>query len=1153
MFKRRNAGWLRMLVCALCVCCVTAAAPWGVIAEQSNDQASMVVGEKGPETVNMSLVSNSTAIQGQIVERDGRYGQLTTISSNRCYYLINVDDKLLYDLPPNTPMEVTVEYFDEGKGSFELDYDSTEPVTYDMATATSQLWKATPVVNLTDTKTWKSFTYHLEDMKLSNRCTGGTDIRLGVKGLILSRGSEADVIFGSVTVRRADYINPIRVEVGSDELGSIFDKDDDIAVSLGTMNKTDRPVNMSLTYKVYDEAEQLLQKSDKTEYSYAPGEEKTLPLEIANPGKYGIYRIDLSFEAYYEGDPGNIYKEDISREFSVAILHEPGEGNPRYGVVTATYYNYYDTTETADKMLQKVGATVTRTQLIWSRIETTKGVRVVPEFITSRAQQEADDGIDFIPVCTIGGGGSSFYSSGGAVPNTDEGIDAFGKYCADVAKALWEHGTHYIEIWNEYDLSNFNPTNEPPETYVKLLKSAYTAVKEVCPDMLVLGMNTYNLQDNNREWFRRCLDAGAYDYLDIVSVHPYDYNGGRNTSFFRDEEYRDKWDKTIELFSQYTNGQPLKPFWITEVGYSTYKDGYSKTSQADASVLLNAITQGYGYADRLLQYDLYDRSYEGERENNWGLIYAWNDNLGNTPRGAKPSFLAMSAFNEFCGKYAVFEEKLEEDRCYAFKYDNSKLGKNVLLLISGHDAEKQKSYNLGCASVDVYDRFGNLLRTVNSDNGIYTFDVTQDPVYAAGNFTTFAESSEKGAVTTDAVVNTATTDDKVSFRFTSSSDKALTIKAESSDRISVAENSGFADGEAELVLATSSSASGDEKVLITVEDESGSVLYCQYHTIRIVEPLIITVKAETATDLGNTHWRARVELENPAHETARAGTVRIVAPDDAAAQTPARRFENLKAGKKTVMMFNLPEKMINSSMNLRLETVVDGAGTYYTDQFIDFTAAAYAERKPKIDGEASQGEWNGIWIGADTREAAQSITDWGGPQDVSFSSVFMWDEEKFYMLAIVNDDVQSSEYQNVGDPAYMWRGDSIQFALDDRDSITSLDRQTFSEFVLGNIPGRGDKIYRSISLYPQQLGIGEVKNADVAIRRYDTYTIYECAVPWSEIFYEGYVPDCPRSMGFAMLANDNDGAGRRGYMTYMSGIAPTKDATLFGKMSFNAK
>jgi hypothetical protein len=55
-------------------------------------------------------------------------------------------------------------------------------------------------------------------------------------------------------------------------------------------------------------------------------------------------------------------------------------------------------------------------------------------------------------------------------------------------------------------------------------------------------------------------------------------------------------------------------------------------------------------------------------------------------------------------------------------------------------------------------------------------------------------------------------------------------------------------------------------------------------------------------------------------------------------------------------------------------------------------------------------------------------------------------------------------------------------------------------------------------------------------------TVYELALPWSKL--------APSEAGdgmlsLSMLVNDNDGAGRKGYVEWGSGIGGSKDAALF--------
>ena len=70
----------------------------------------------------------------------------------------------------------------------------------------------------------------------------------------------------------------------------------------------------------------------------------------------------------------------------------------------------------------------------------------------------------------------------------------------------------------------------------------------------------------------------------------------------------------------------------------------------------------------------------------------------------------------------------------------------------------------------------------------------------------------------------------------------------------------------------------------------------------------------------------------------------------------------------------------------------------------------------------------------------------------------------------------------------------------------------------------------------------------MAVNHKDGVTTYEMRMPWSEIFYEGYKVDLNGTFRFSALINDNDGAGRRGWIEYMSGIGSPKNASMFGKL-----
>jgi hypothetical protein len=127
---------------------------------------------------------------GQFVTKDGREGWSTDKSKGALYSHFNVDDRYIYDNKEDT-IKITVDYFDEGNGHFALAYDSH-----------NANYKYTGTVKLTDSKTWKSHTFELDDAKFANRQRAGkTDFRLGIYSPALGVSS-TDVIFSSVSVEK---------------------------------------------------------------------------------------------------------------------------------------------------------------------------------------------------------------------------------------------------------------------------------------------------------------------------------------------------------------------------------------------------------------------------------------------------------------------------------------------------------------------------------------------------------------------------------------------------------------------------------------------------------------------------------------------------------------------------------------------------------------------------------------------------------------------------------------------------------------------------------------------------------------------------------------------------------------------------------------
>jgi Tol biopolymer transport system component/GH35 family endo-1,4-beta-xylanase len=147
----------------------------------------------------------------------------------------------------------------------------------------------------------------------------------------------------------------------------------------------------------------------------------------------------------------------------------------------------------------------------------------------------------------------------------------------DFANFLTALATRYrgkvgaYEIWNEpnlsYEWGNLSPD---PVAYTEMLKTAYTAIKAVDPEALVIsgGLSTTGNGSptayGDLAFLQGMYDAGAKGYFDAFGSHPY--------PFGRAPDEVDPWGLSFSrVEEQYqvmqANGDGDSPIWITETGW----------------------------------------------------------------------------------------------------------------------------------------------------------------------------------------------------------------------------------------------------------------------------------------------------------------------------------------------------------------------------------------------------------------------------------------------------------------------------------------------------------------------------------------------------------------------------------------------------------
>lgn len=1063
------------------------------------------------------------------------------------YISVDVDDNYMYNVPEFTAVEIAVDYFDGETGKFNLSYNTHNPEEGKFIANNDRYGGSTIIVYLTGTNEWKTHTFYLEDARFANMLSAGTDFRIGIWSPSMGSSNGA-VIFGSISVKKVPIRDVLKYNgMTSEKLGNIFTNTDEIKLYNNLKVKTNDNVTSFVKSEVYDANKKLLYENGQ-EVKFAPGEEKKVEVTLENPKTFGIYTVNTTVKSTID-ETGQEFTNTYTDEFYVCDVVSDEDINPMVGYCSQVFHGKGKPDETPGLIMQAGGSWVRIDGVAWNELERSKGVYTFPPEAKEWALEMKARGINIMGIFK---GRVSFYDNGNN-PSSPEAIAAFANYAAYLANEF-KGIIDQWEVWNEWNIQGFNPSLEPPEVYAEVLKAVYTEVKKVNPNAVIIGLDTAGLPHEKSsqsvyDWVKRVFAAGAYDYMDAVSGHHYDF--GKEGV---DEVKLIEAVQTLRnIMSEYG---PPKPVIISEIGTSTATSGggTAPLDQPGALALYYGVLRAYGLADLMTYYCLYDRADDSDPEASWGSVYCWQYDYNTNPEakrvasGAKPAYLAIAAMNNFVGGTADFEQVLEKDRTYAMKYYNKKMNKQVITALAGYTGEqegKAVSYNFGTNSIEIYDMYGNKVSDLSSDDGTYTFYVNRQPIYIVGNFSKFEFADEGSAiVTVDKGEKSSIVGDIVEFTYTKTTDEELTISCDLPETAELVEQPVFAGNTAKIRIRVLKNE-GDIRFKTNVLSASGALLYSQNHKIVLGDPVSVEISSGQFIHNSN-HWRAEVKVKSLCDSLTMTGRVNITAPEEMLPTSSERSFV-LAPGKEIVFYYPIPEKTIQNVMNITAVANCDNGETITKTSLLDFTSAAYASTPPQIDGVIEQGEWNSIWVGADTKKDVKQITDWRGAKDLSFGGTIEWDENYFYFAAVVTDDFHSVLYTPAG-AKNMWRGDGIQLGIDDHTEINNMDKVRFTEIGIAQVPGEGDITFRFKSAYELPANV-YVDKANLAVKRMDGYTVYELAIPWTELFYEGYVPDPSRVYHFSLIANDNDGSGRRGWIEYCSGIGEHKDVTLFGTMN----
>ena len=282
-----------------------------------------------------------------------------------------------------------------------------------------------------------------------------------------------------------------------------------------------------------------------------------------------------------------------------AIIGRVGDDAIRTGMATHFMWQpLADTVADLDRM-KAARMELARFDFSWANSEPTKGSRLYFDKLDSVLEEIGKRGMRAVvtvletPAWANGGAGTM-------APPSDPGD--YARFIGDLAQHMAARPNMTWEIWNEPNDSHFWTTGPNAARYTALLKAAYVSVKANDPDAIVLGGS---ILFNDTGFLRGMYAAGAKGSFDGLSIHPYckAYAPASTTDPYF--SFRGSVPAFTGVLS--ANGEPSKPIWITEMGWSTAKvsDATRATYLRDATTIARGWTNVRGMAAYTLHQSQY--------------------------------------------------------------------------------------------------------------------------------------------------------------------------------------------------------------------------------------------------------------------------------------------------------------------------------------------------------------------------------------------------------------------------------------------------------------------------------------------------------------------------------------------------------------------
>lgn len=1132
-----------------------------------NEYIAEITPKSDAETVGLRVFGGNNIELNKVYEYGKEAWKLDPSNGTSNQYIyVDVDDSVLYNLTDGRNVEVEVEYFDDTEATLTFEY-----VKYDWKNITTQKPQRTKQFNTADVKelehlqftnthNWKTYTWNMSRASLNNGLNGA-DFRLAIHSSTLNK-SKGTVLVHSIKVRDTRTCDTVDINIKSEHLGNIFytgesmdfNVEIDNSVS-GHYAETLGEVPAEITYTLLDGSYHMV---DEISHSA-----NIKPLQIYkdsvtfHPTKYDTYTIQVKLKA-----KGSNISSFIERDCSYVRSSKGAIVNRKAGISFPTQLSNYmgeelDLPDQLAKIVNYAGYDIVRINQTPVQTAMSTYQHFTPNEIATHIvfadsiKALKDNGVKVMMYCTEFNRTnpqhqySLWYEDGGLIlPYTERGRQ---RLLMNELAVLREHEGN-VDVWeigNEANAApNYTPTTDSFATQeAEIDKLVYPAIKSEFQDLFV-GTVQYAYSNVN-PWFTNYFEAGGMINQDFISIHPYLTKGDPITNNPTDKNNKTDTQVNIvelnETFKKYGfNGE----LWATEYGCST---GWQVTPRDD---MIQAAYNTSWYlhmtkdnlVDKMVLFRLDDK-YGGTDysiENTFGIIKSLEESYEN--RGAaKPGYLAEANKNLMMYDAEYVSDFKPNENTIGYRYYKKDSKQDMFAVFTNKELDIM-SVDLGINEVTLTDMYGNETQLV-SDDGVFTFSVTKEPFYCSGNFKKFNIVDSSGAYPMQTQIS-AVLEDNVCVDFVNNTDEKLEVLFEADGRseVEVPQQFTASPGISTAQLKCGANALKDfERVKVSIKGNKGTK-FSGYIVLHYGD--IVRLNSELKYE--DNQWILYNTLENKSDSTEVNGKLTLIYPYDLGDQVAPIEVSSAP-GSNDVYKLVLPNTIAEGTSITVTTAIVnnDGTNMVYSTNRLDFIYASKA-KSIKIDGELS--EWDNAWMCLNSAEQFEQISgymlDYKGQNDLQAKVALKWDEENLYFAAEVHDDVF---YATDVTPVNIWQVDAFQLAMlyDPEGRIKETEKNTFEEIAfcyLDNTP----TVYRHKTMLSKRENPSTVENCEIAIVKNDNIMNYEVKFPWASLLPEDYKrPTTGTNIKFALLLNDNDGMGRKGYYKLGDGIANGKDSSKF--------